>query len=174
MKKEVSKLIEFLVKYWLEVVFGLVCAGVSFVARHYYKLVKDKKKTEQQKVLDSIDKKFEKQTEAMASQMGSCYANMNQLLAQRDEKLLKADEEIHAEINILRDGVLSLQGREFKADCRYLLSEGHRITLNEYENIVEEHRVYNALKGNHEGDALFKMVQAKYQQTLGIDIKEEV
>lgn len=100
--------------------------------------------------------------------MKECYAELIRTIDERDKQLLEADVEIHAEIDALRDGMLSLQGREFKADCRYLLSEGHIITLNEYESIVEEHRIYNSLGGNHEGDALFSMVKAKYEQSLAL------
>lgn len=102
----------------------------------------------------------------MKAQMASCYATLSDRIEERDTKLLQADVDIHNEINVLRDGMLSVQGREFKADCRYLLQDGHVITLSEYENIVEEHRIYNSLHGNHEGDALFAMVKAKYEQTL--------
>lgn len=93
---------------------------------------------------------------------------------ERDKRFQEEDSRLHTEINELKDefkimkgGILSIQGRDFKADCRALLQPDHRITLNEYEAIIEEHEVYKSLGGNHEGDALFSMVQVKYQSILG-------
>ena len=64
--------------------------------------------------------------------------------------------------------MLSVQGRAFKAECRRLLEDSHSITLNEYESILQEHITYNNLGGNHEGDGLFSMVQAKYKNQLKV------
>jgi len=47
-----------------------------------------------------------------------------------------------------------------------LLKDDHIITLQEYENISNEHRIYNSLKGNHEGDALYSLVKVKYEAGL--------
>jgi hypothetical protein len=33
-------MIDFIAKYWLEVIFSLIIAGVSFLAKHYYSLWK--------------------------------------------------------------------------------------------------------------------------------------
>lgn len=95
------------------------------------------------------------------------------VMNERDKKFQEEDNKIHEEINelkndfsIMKGGILSIQGRDFKADCRILLQPGRNITLNEYEAIVEMHEVYKSLGGNHEGDALFSMVQAKYQKML--------
>lgn len=91
----------------------------------------------------------------------------------RDERLKAEDNKLHEEIDGLKDdfkiikgGILSIQGRDFKADCRMLLQPDHVITLNEYEGIMEEHEVYKSLGGNHEGDALFHMVEQKYGEQL--------
>ena len=92
---------------------------------------------------------------------------------QRDASFKEEDKRIHEEIDELKDdfkimkgGILSIQGRDFKADCRLLLQPEHIITLNEYESIIEEHDVYKSLGGNHEGDALFNMVEQKYSKQL--------
>lgn len=95
------------------------------------------------------------------------------IINERDQRFQEEDNRLHNEINELKDdfkimkgGILSIQGRDFKADCRILLQRDHDITLNEYEAILEAHSVYKSLGGNHEGDALFSMVQAKYQNYL--------
>jgi len=48
-----------------------------------------------------------------------------------------------------------------------LLKPDHVINYKEYEQLVADHVVYNQLGGNHEGDALFSMVEAKYKNTIG-------
>lgn len=95
------------------------------------------------------------------------------IINERDQRYQEEDNRLHNELNELRDdfkimkgGILSIQGRDFKADCRVLLQKDHTITLNEYEAILEAHSVYKSLGGNHEGDALFSMVKAKYQTYL--------
>ena len=58
--------------------------------------------------------------------------------------------------------MLSVQGKQFKDECHLLLNDSHHITLDEYQNISNEHKVYNSLGGNHEGDELFRLVGVKY------------
>jgi len=61
----------------------------------------------------------------------------------------------------LKAGLLSMQGKEFKAECRKLLDENHQITLDEWEELDADHEAYNGLGGNHRGDQLFEMVKKK-------------
>lgn len=83
-----------------------------------------------------------------------------------DTQIKREIGEVIDELGILRDGVLSVQGRQFKTECRQLLQEGHVITLQEYELTCEEHRIYHTLGGNHDGDKLFELVTIKYQEQL--------
>ena len=162
------KLIDFIVKYWVEVLFGLICGGVAFVVRHHVKLIIADRKRHETDLLTSIDKKFEKQNEHMTSQMKECYDNLTNVVKDLEERSIEEDKRIHHEIDIIKDGMLSVEGRAFRNECRRLLEEGHVITLNEYEAILAEHVTYNNLGGNHEGDGLFSMVQVKYQNQLHI------
>ena len=98
--------------------------------------------------------------------MGECYSNLISVVKEQEEKSMEEDRKIHKEIDVIKNGMLSLEGRSFKQDCRKLLREDHRITLSEYEAITLEHKIYNDLGGNHEGDGLFSMVVAKYQNNL--------
>ncbi len=61
------KLIDFIVKYWVEVLFGLICGGVAFVVRHHVKLIIADRKRHETDLLTSIDKKFDKQNEHMTN-----------------------------------------------------------------------------------------------------------
>ena len=105
--------------------------------------------------------------EQIKADMNACSAGMMNILKEQTEALKKADEAIHQEIDSLRGGMLSIQGRNFKNDCHKLLKADHVIDLKEYEQLLADHIAYNKLGGNHEGDALFSMVEAKYKNTIG-------
>ena len=53
-------MLDFIVKYWLEWIFGLITLGVSFLARHWYKLAKQGKQYEK----DQEEKEFDEKTAA--------------------------------------------------------------------------------------------------------------
>lgn len=95
------------------------------------------------------------------------------IIQEEEEKTTAEDEDIRAQIagiqnnlTTLTEGILSIQGRQFKEECRALLENDHEITLNEFEHIANEHRIYNALYGNHEGDSLYNLVEVKYRANL--------
>lgn len=108
----------------------------------------------------------------MVQKMGECYANLISVVKESEEKSMEEDQKIHKEIDVIKEGMLSVEGRSFRAECRKLLEPDHLITLNEYETILSEHITYNKLGGNHEGDGLFSMVQAKYQRQMNINENE--
>ena len=89
--------------------------------------------------------------------MNSCSTEMMRVLKEQTEALKETDEAIHQEIDGLRGGMLSIQGRNFKNDCHKLLKADHVIDLKEYEQLLADHIAYNKLGGNHEGDALIKI-----------------
>ena len=128
----------------------------------------DDRKHRQEEMLKAIDNKFDQQKDGMTKQMSECYSNLINVVKESDEKSMAEDIKIHKEIDVIKNGMLSLEGRTFKEDCRRLLQDDHRITLNEFEAISNEHVVYNNLGGNHEGDGLFSMVVAKYQNSLKV------
>lgn len=94
-------------------------------------------------------------------------------LRDEDNKIEQSIKELKGNVDILKNGVLSIQGRGFKHDCRVLLEEGHSITLTEYENLATEHKTYNSLGGNSHGDALFELVKIKYQAQIGHPVETE-
>lgn len=79
---------------------------------------------------------------------------------------MKADEELQKQINVMQSGILSIQGKNFREDCRILLAPEKEFTLKEFENLQQEHAIYKALGGNHEGDTLFDLVTKKATNIL--------
>ncbi len=110
---------------------------------------------------------LEEHKQQMKEDMTACSTGLMNIVKEQTEQLKKTDEAIHYEIDGLRGGMLSIQGRNFKNDCHKLLKADHVIDLKEYEQLLADHIAYNKLGGNHEGDALFSMVEAKYKNTIG-------
>ena len=159
-------LLDFIVKYWMQFGFGLIVAGLTALSKYFYNLYKKEKlhqKTEEQKNF----------YQEIKDAIGAERAYTQDALSVDREKSIACDKvleekvsNLKEKIDTLQDGILSIQGRDFKADCRILLQPDHEITLDEYEQIIEEHEVYNNLGGNHKGDELFDLVAHKFDAGL--------
>lgn len=135
--------LDFIIKYWLEFVLGIVATGLSIACKKIYKMYKSEKQHQKTKE----QKEF--------------YAGLEKLIKQGNEESKAADKILQDQIDVVTQGVLNIQKRHFKQECRELLKENHEITLEEYETANEDHDIYNALGGNHDGDTLFDMVRKK-------------
>ena len=109
---------------------------------------------------------MDEQKRGMKEHMDQCYQNLLDVVKSTEDRAFQEDEHIHEEIDSIKSGVLSIEGRAFKEDCRRLLDPAHIITLEEFEATQAEHIIYNKLGGNHEGDGLFQMVEKKYSHGL--------
>ena len=167
-RKRCNTLGDFIVKYWLEVVFSLVCAAVAYVARHYVKLIKQEKKKHEEEIIATLNTKLDEHKATISNDLERYSQNLLGIVQEKNNELLEADRLIHEEMDQIKGGMLSIQGREFKNTCHEMLKQTHIIDVKEYEQLLADHIVYNNLGGNHEGDALFAMVEAKYRNTIGI------
>lgn len=80
---------------------------------------------------------------------------------EEDKNILQSLELINKQLLINQKGLLSLQEKIFKAECKKLLEQEY-ITYEEMEHCSSNHVAYNDLGGNHHGDELFKMVENKF------------
>lgn len=85
----------------------------------------------------------------------------------RDSQIATTLQDITNAIKTITQGLLSVQRRSFKEDCEHLLDPEHVITLDEFQQITNDHDIYNALGGNHTGDQLFKLVEEKAKHRFG-------
>lgn len=107
---------------------------------------------------------YEKGKDAIAKEATD--AVVKQVIAHTTAEDAKLQAQINANYenqNLMKAGLLSVQGRQFKKHCRELLEPSHAITVDEYEEIVIDHDAYNGLGGNHTGDMLFSAVVKKYE-----------
>ena len=144
-------MLDFIVTYWLEFLFGLIAALVTFLIKQYYTL--------QKKVHNQQRDNFEEEIiEAINNPLKKEQEKTNKEIASVKEEILK----VHKSTDILKSGLLNVQRKNFMEFCYFLLEPDHIITKEEYEDIEEDHDVYNALDGNHKGDELFRIVSEKY------------
>lgn len=137
-------MLEFILQYWLEILFGLIVAGLGWFLRKFFKMMKEEYERKHQETIDAIK---------------------TEISAVRTETLNLHNQQERA-IKDLRNGLLSIQGDKFKAKCNQLLKPDHIITAREYEEIEKDHEAYNGLGGNHYGDELFRLVHKKYSNQV--------
>lgn len=134
---------DFIVKYWLEVVFGIMVAALGAFARHYYKLWQESQNIQKEKMRADILKEMQ---------------NENQ----------KQFDKLQASIDQLMKVVLTVQGKQFRVDCKELLTGENNqvITYDQFDNLHTEYEIYKSLGGNGLGEQLFALVQEKYSNQI--------
>ena len=140
-------MLEFVLKYWIEFLFGGVIAIGSYMIKRTLKSFRQERADEKEAFLEGIK--------------GEIRAEF--------ERSNKKETELAEEIKVLKAGLLSIQGRTFKSNCRRLLDPDHDISLEEYEEITKDHDAYNSLGGNHNGDQLYQLVRKKVEDSWAID-----
>lgn len=177
-----SSLLDFFVKYWTEFLFGIVAAGILAGGRYIWTLFKNHLRDSLEEQITSItdviakrmsetDEKLEAKNTSLTQQIGALQADMKIMQQEiqtnkNDENLIeKKIDTLEDNLNTLKDGILSLQRKEFKEECRRLLNQEEAITYEQYTILQREHTVYNSLGGNHEGDQLFKLASMRYANT---------
>lgn len=145
-------LIQFIVKYWLEVLFGLITGGVVLFARHYIKVEKERyenmKKERAREIEVNVEQKLEKPIK-----------DLTDVIEEVKETQIENDA-------VLKEGVLFLMKAKFVRDCEKLIEADHHITSEEWHRIEKEHIMYNKLGGNHEGDIKFNIVTEKWKEQV--------
>lgn len=178
-------------KYWVELILGLIVAGGGFVIKRYLRLEKEERQREQREYFDKMLDKIQKENQQVLKYLEKEHDTMNQNSEDRyDEINTKVDKALEAgreefksddavlekeisalekNITALTAGILSMQGKEFRNNCRKLLVEDHVITLDEWEELDKDHMAYNGMGGNHKGDHLFSLVKKKVEAGFAED-----
>ena len=136
-------MLEFILRYWIEVLFGAVIAIGGYMVKRTLKSYRQERLEEKNAFLESIKKEISAEFERSNTR----------------------ETELAGEIKTLKAGLLSIQGRAFKNNCKRLLDPDHEISLEEYEEITKDHDAYNSLGGNHNGDELFILVRKKVEES---------
>lgn len=140
-------MLDFVLKYWIEFLFGGVIAIGSYMIKRTLKSFRQERADEKEAFLEGIKDEIRAEF----------------------ERSNKKETELAEEIKVLKAGLLSIQGRTFKSNCRRLLDPDHDISLEEYEEITKDHEAYNSLGGNHNGDQLYQLVRKKVEDSWAKD-----
>ncbi len=141
-------MLEFIAQYWLTFLLGTIAGGLTFLCKKFWKLYQSEKNHQKTKEQEEF------------------YADIKQLITECTEESRNGDKLLQDQIDIIRGGILSIQRKDFKEDCESALREGHEVSLEEFESLQEEHKIYHSLGGNHDGDTLFDMVRKKAAHNL--------
>lgn len=183
-------LLDFIIKYWTEFLFGIVAAGILAGGKYIWTLFKNRLKDGLEEQITSItdvitkrmsetDEKLEAKNTSLTQQIGDLQADMKIMQQEiqknkNDENLIeKKIDTLEDNLNTLKGGILSLQRKEFKEECRKLLNQKEVITYEQYTMLQREHTIYNSLGGNHEGDQLFKLVSMRYANTNSVQTEKK-
>lgn len=183
-------LLDFIIKYWTEFLFGIVAAGILAGGKYIWTLFKNRLKDSLEEQITSItdvitkrmsetDEKLEAKNTSLTQQLGELQADMKimqqeiQTNKNDENKIEKKIDTLKDNLNTLKGGILSLQRKELKEECRKLLNQKEAITYEQYTMLQHEHTIYNSLGGNHEGDQLFKLVSMRYANTNAVQTEKK-
>lgn len=186
-----TEILLFIQKWWLEFVLGGIGVGLGILARHWWKLAKTgKEAAEQEKknafkkeltaevkglveevrkdIYESMDKKICDESTQVREEIAEYETNDGERLTSLEKRSEILEDTLTAVVNnldLIKSGLLAVQGHEFRNKCRKLLAQD-TITPDEYEQLESDHVAYNGLGGNHKGDSLFDQVKTKYYSSL--------
>lgn len=165
---------EFILKYWVEVLFGIVVTGGGFLLKHHFKLFKE---SLDHKMEERDDKLLEKMTKVLTASNKTIQDSIDKLRSDTKDDIdgvyaelvdLKDDiKDVRKDVESIRRGVLDVQGPQFKAKCKEALQDSHQITVDEWLALKKEYEIYTGMGGNSDGSELYKLVHEKYSKHLG-------
>lgn len=102
--KIMEEVLKWIAQYWINWLCVLVAAGVSLFAKHYVKLQKQ-----------ALEKKWQDKEKNMCGKIISTLEEeilkVETLSREEDSKLHKELDHIHAEVDTMESGILSIQGK---------------------------------------------------------------
>ena len=164
---------EFILKYWVEVLFGIVVTVGGFLLKHHFKLLKE---SLDHKMENRDDKLLEKMTKVLTVSNKAIQDSIDKLRSDTKDDIdgiyvelvdLKDDiKDVRKDVESIRRGVLDIQGPQFKAKCKEVLQDSHQITVDEWLALKKEYEIYTGMGGNSDGSELYNLVHEKYSKHL--------
>lgn len=164
---------EFILKYWVEVLFGIVVTVGGFLLKHHFKLFKE---SLDHKMEERDDKLLEKMTKVLTVNNKAIQDSIDKLRSDTKDDIdgiyvelvdLKDDiKDVRKDVESIRRGVLDIQGPQFKAKCKEVLQDSHQITVDEWLALKKEYEIYTGMGGNSDGSELYNLVHEKYSKHL--------
>lgn len=169
-------MLEFLAKYWLEFALGIIAAGIVGLAKYFWGLFKEHIRDIFTKEIGAMTAELQKTMKTNDNKLTNQIEHLEQKINDLEEKSVKAADaekgldngldKLTEDLQALKEGVLSIQKQQFLKTCRKLINQEDPIQLEQFEKITAEHRTYNLLGGNHDGDELYRLVTNKFNSQL--------
>lgn len=159
-------MIEFIVKYWVEALFSAIVFVLGFLCKRFYSLYKKEQKREKEVEQEHLADEFKTFADEEHKKILDIIHENVVASNNADLEIKKELTSMNESLSLLKMGLLGIQGPGFKAKCKQLLGANHVITLEEWEEINNDHDIYNSLGGNHNGDRLYGDVSYKYHSQL--------
>lgn len=157
---------EFIAKYWIEFLFGLVITAGGFMLKHHFKLFKENLATQMKQhddtIVSTVTDLFEKSDKKLQQDI----KELRDYTQDQLDGLYHEINDLRDDIDNLRKGVLDMQGPQFKAKCRELLQVDHQVSVDEWLEIKKDYEAYTGIGGNSDGTTLFEAVEKKYENSL--------
>lgn len=164
---------EWIVKYWVEILFGLVATGLGVVAKKFWSLYQNEKKREKELDMSKCYQAVKTDIDNVLIEVKAKDREVDDRIDRVHKDSIDHDNAIREDIKgvvdyieTLKTGVLSVQGSHFRQQCKAILDSGKEISVDEFEQLESDHNVYNSLGGNHLGDALFAAVELKFKAQI--------
>ena len=164
---------EFILKYWVEVLFRILVTVGGFLLKHHFKLFKE---SLDHKMEERDDKLLEKMTKVLTVSNKTIQDSIDKLRSDTKDDIdgiyvelvdLKDDiKDVRKDVESIRRGVLDIQGPQFKAKCKEVLQDSHQITVDEWLALKKEYEIYTGMGGNSDGSELYNLVHEKYSKHL--------
>ena len=177
----------FIQKWWLEFLLAGIGTGLGLLTRHYFKLAKVNKKVEDQEkkeafkkeltsevkklikeVKQQVREEIKQESTQVRGEIEEYETNDGVRLTDLEKRSVILEDTLSAvveNLDLIKQGLLAVQGHEFRNKCRKLLAQDY-IKPEDYEQLESDHQAYNGLGGNHKGDSLFDQVKTKYYAQL--------
>lgn len=157
-----ESVVSIIVKYWIEVLLGLIVTSCGLFFRRYINLSRAERDQKRQNSQKELIKTITDDNQKLINEVSSSLQKVASKSIEGDEKLQKQINKIEHEMSDVKVGITSMQRQDFLDRCRFLLQEDHIITTDEWEAIDEYYDWYKALGGNHKGDVYFAQIKKKY------------
>lgn len=161
-----ESIISIIIKYWVEFLLGTIVAGGGLFFRRYHELSKAERDQKRHDSQEKLKKAIQEDNQRMINEV-------SKMSKEEDEKLQKQINKINEDVTNIKIATSSIQKSDFYDKCHYLLKPDHVITVDEWEDIKEYHKEYNAIGGNSRGDSYFELIQKKVEANLGIKATED-
>lgn len=169
-----DNVLQWIAQYWISWVCALIAGGVIFFAKRYISM--EKKNAEEKwkekemnmcgKIITNFDEKINEVKKSSGEKESKIYQQIDEMrkgLNEKDNNICNDLNTVNLEVSAIKNGILSIQGRQFRELCVELLKKDC-ISVEEYEEFENEYSVYKSLGGNHRGDAFHARVVAKYDK----------